>query len=238
VQPARYQLPPGKSTTVRLFVGHAEKLKEYPHVTPAFKRFVAIGPKRSVAVKGTLGKTPAGTVALSDKGVHAIVYDSHHSFVRLEAARFEKYLREKGLDHVIAERKRRGESGADGKESYARCAKALVRVGKTSRGYQRRVKLPLELTPLDNPFRAKRKVRFVLELDGKPLPGALVELVPLDAKSKSAVASARTSKKGIVRFRIPKAGRWMVASVYMRRATRRLSGDWQSFWANVTFRAR
>lgn len=238
VQPQQYTVGSGAQATVQLFVGHGTDLKEYPHVTPAFKRFVAIGPKRTAKVVGKLGATPAGKVTLDHVGVHTVVYDSHHSFVRLDAPKFEKYLHEKGLAHVLAERARRGESKREGRESYARCAKALIQVGKARRGFDRRVKLPLELTPLDNPFRAKRKVRFVLEFRGQPLSNSLVELVPLHASDKSAVASARTDAKGQVRFRIPKSGQWMVSSVHMRRAKKPISGDWESFWANTTFAAR
>jgi len=238
LQPDSYRTLDSKELVVRLFIGHADKLREGVHVRFAFKRFVAVGPKGTVTVRGKLRGKPAGRVNLKGKGVHTLVYESRHTNSRIELAKFTKYLREKGLQSIIAERARRGESKKDGNESYARNCKALVRVGNGSRGYQRRVKLPLELTPLSNPFRARRNVRFVLERDGSPLAGAKVELISLDAKSKDALTSAITDAKGLVTFKIPKPGRWMLSSIFMRRAQKPITGDWESFWANLTFEAR
>jgi uncharacterized GH25 family protein len=47
--------------------------------------------------------------------------------------------------------------------------------------------------------------------------------------------SARSDKDGRVRFRLPRAGMWMVKAVHMIAAQPDAQADWQSFWASLTF---
>ena len=60
---------------------------------------------------------------------------------------------------------------------------------------------------------------------------------PTKGDLTSGVVKAKTDAKGQVRFVIPRTGRWMVAATHMLRAKKPISGDWQSFWASLTFEA-
>ncbi|MBT8493005.1 MAG: DUF4198 domain-containing protein [Deltaproteobacteria bacterium] len=235
VNPDRFVVAVGQSVPVRLFVGTPGTIKEHPYRSKATVWFYAHGPGRRWVIAGKNYYRPAGSFRGSKPGVHTLVFRSNHSYIELPPAKFETYLRHEGLRSIVAERKRRGESERPGRESYARHCKALVQVGGKSDGFDRRVGLPFELTALDDPFAAKAgtRVRFALTLDGKPHAGALVELMSLG--DMEVAAAATSSSKGIVALKIPKAGRWVVATTHMRRAPAGVKGDWESLWATLTF---
>ena len=69
-------------------------------------------------------RLPATLPPGSGSGV--FVYASAASAISLEASRFEPYLREEGLDFVLAARRLAGQSAFPGHERYSRAAKALV----------------------------------------------------------------------------------------------------------------
>src|SRR5205085_894842 len=77
-------------------------------------------------IGGEPGDDPAGTIALRRPGAALAVYRSRPTPVRLEAAAFESYLRDEGLDAVIAWRAANGESGAPGVEIFSRNAKTVL----------------------------------------------------------------------------------------------------------------
>ena len=49
-----------------------------------------------------MGARPAGGVRIDAEGTHCLIYRSRFSYLELPAQKFESYLREEGLEHVIA----------------------------------------------------------------------------------------------------------------------------------------
>lgn len=235
IQPSAFIAPGNAEIAARLLIGHGDEINEFPYLSHFIVRFEIHGPDGVEKVKSRNASRPAVKTRLGRAGIYTVAYQSRHSYVELEAERFVPYLREEGLTEIIAERERRGEAEKSGQESFARYCKALIRVGKSKKGFDRKLGLPFELTAIDNPFTAGRKstLRFVLEYQGKPMSGAHVELISLDDLDDKLVG--RTDKRGRVSFKIPHAGRWMVASTHMRRAPSSVKGDWESFWATLTF---
>src|SRR6185503_3389608 len=95
-------------------------------------QFVLQGAGTSVPVVGMPGADPAGAVRVGERGAAMLLYRGTPQPIVLEAAKFESYLREEGLEHVLAARAKAGNSDAPGRERFGRCAKALLAVGGVS----------------------------------------------------------------------------------------------------------
>lgn len=235
VQPGDFTPAKGMRLLIRLLVGHDQEIDEVERKPERIVSFALHGAGKSETIQGRAKDKPAGKIQMGGDGIYTIVYQSTHAYIELEADAFTRYLGDEGLEHVIEERARLGESDRKGQESYARYCKALVRVGNAQKGFDRKIGLPIELVALTNPFTAGKgkKLRFALEFEGEPLANALVELVSLDDLTRK--FQARTGKDGRVSFTMPGPGKWMVATTHMRRAPKALKGDWQSFWASLAF---
>jgi uncharacterized GH25 family protein len=169
-------------------------------------------------------------------GLAWIVYRSLESPLSLDADKFEEYLREEGLESVVVERSRRGESGKPSRELFSRAAKALVQVGGAgSAGFDRLLGLALELVPERNPYalRSGEELPVRLLSRGRPVAGALVSALPYG--NPEAKQSLRSDRDGRVRFRGIGPGVWLVKAVQMARVTDDPNADWRSVWASLTF---
>lgn len=80
-------------------------------------------------VVGRDGVDPAGFLRSDLPGLLVIGYHSHPSAVELSAEKFNRYLREEGLETIAALRARRHETEASARELFSRCAKSLVLSG-------------------------------------------------------------------------------------------------------------
>src|SRR5262249_18742416 len=153
-----------------------------------------------------------------DAGLNVIVFQSDHSFVEIEPAKYAEYLKVEGLDEVQAERERRGETAQPGRDSFQRFDKTFVRVGDAEpAGFERAVGLPIELVPETNPFTwTGGELVLRLELDGKPRANQQVKLMHLSAPFK--ILLARTDADGRARFTPEERGGWVASTVYQHRA--------------------
>jgi uncharacterized GH25 family protein len=120
------------------------------------------------------------------------------------------------------------------RELYARCAKALVRVGGGD-GLDRSVGLPLELVAEANPYTvpaAERLVVRVLHL-GRPIAGVLVKTFNRD--DPEAPRLLRSDAEGRVAIDVSRRGEYLVSAVYMTIPAATEKADWSSLWATLTF---
>lgn len=240
IEPASHRPEANSLLTARLMIGHADDKEAYARNPKHLAEFTLLGANSSHDLVGRPGADPAGSVRLPGNGNFVLNYRSNTSFLEMKAGKFEAYLIEEGLEHVVAERKRLGESGKAGRESYSRCAKALLRTpGSSSAGFDRSLGLPLELVPVSDPFafQAGEKnsaLPFLLLSNEKPLVGAKVHAQSLDHPTVSEI-SGRTDEKGIVRLALPVGGRWVVSAVEMSRAEGAANHDWRSYWASLSF---
>jgi uncharacterized GH25 family protein len=239
IEPASWRPEASSILQVRLRVGDFALGDEAQRDEERILRFELAGEGIQRPIVGRDGGTPAGFVRLAGGGVHVLGYEGRPASVELDSAKFEAYLRERGLDEVLAERARTGEAKRGARERYARCAKAIVRVGgEGGPGWDRALGLALELVP-EGPPRPKAGGGAELDLrlvhQGEPLGGALVRAMPLKGPVPEAdVLGVRTGPAGQVRLQLPHPGPWLVASVHMRRAPAGSDCDWESLWASLT----
>lgn len=222
--------------------GHAETHEE-PCADEARARGTTEHPSVEIDVVGREGATPAGLARFTAAGLQRVAYVSKPSHIELEPATFESYLRDEGLEWVIDERERLGESALPGRELFSRKAITAVCVGECESHYGDPLDLDLELVAARNPAAVPVGESLELRLlrDGEPLADRLVTLQPLDESSERSTVRARTDDDGVVAFEIPRHGAWLVATVDMQRAPAEVRereerpADWISRWATLTF---
>jgi uncharacterized GH25 family protein len=238
IEPSTFRPAVGSTVALRLVVGQGFRGDALPRNTALIVRFVLVGDGGETPVAGRPADEPAGSVRVDRPGLQIAGYRSRTTQVSLEPAKFEEYLREEGLEAIIAERARRGESQKPSRELFSRCARALLQAGDAApSGSDRPLGFTLELVAEKNPYAlapgAELAVRITYE--GKPLPNALVAALSYDEPDRK--LSQRSDANGRVVFRLPKAGVWLVKAVHMVRTKDNPDADWESFWASLTFEA-
>lgn len=179
---------------------------------------------------------------------------SKRSFLELDAAKFNEYLKEEGLDAVLEARKTNKEDGEPGLELYQRCAKMMMRVldrdsakkeTKDSSFILKPVGLPIELIP-DRDFTNTppgTNVSVQVLYQNAPLRNALAHIFRRDssgAASRPAPLTPRTDDNGNIAFTLSSAGEWLVSCVHMVAASNTTDPDhpeakWESFWGSLSW---
>lgn len=235
IEPSTFRPAVGASVGIALRVGEGFRGDPVPRTPARIERFVLASASRETPIEGVAGHDPAGVARVSEPGVQVVGYRSNASRVDLEAAKFEQYLKEEGLDAIVAERARRGDSGKPSREIYSRCAKSLLAAGAGSKtGHDRELGFTLELVPEKNPYAYTSGGPFPVRLRyrGKPLAGTLVVALAREAPEKR--LSARTDAQGRVSLALA-PGAWLVKAVHMVPAREDSGADWESLWASLTF---
>ncbi len=238
IEPSTFTPAPGQRVSFRLQIGQGLRGDPFPRDPNLIARFIAAGPAGDMPVPGRVLGDPAGVVMVQEPGLYMIVYDSYRYPVELDAAKFETYLKDEGLEKISALRAKRGQSAAGAREVFSRCAKSLLAVGGGgAAGWDRVFGEHLELVAEKNPYAlaggGELPVRLLYE--GKPLAGALVQALQRDRAG--AKVTARTDAKGRARLKLDRAGFWLVKAVHMVPAPQDTGADWESFWASLTFEA-
>jgi uncharacterized GH25 family protein len=236
VEPSTFTLESGGRLGVRLCVGDGFEGWSLARNAGRIEKFVATGPAGEQPISGLDGSEPAGVARFTAPGEYVIAYRSNRAFTEMPAAKFDEYLRDKGLDRIIA---LRAKQGADQRrvmrEAYSRHSKALIRVGNAGRAMDRRMGLRLELVaaPELSPADGDDLHTYQLLYEGRPLEGALV--VAARPGTSDDDLKVRTDVRGRASFRLPASGMWRVAAVHMIRAPRNVPAEWESLWASLTF---
>jgi uncharacterized GH25 family protein len=239
IEPSSFRPAPGARVAVRLRVGQDLKGDPVPRETARIERFAAVGPAGETEVPGVPGTDPAGVVSPASAGLLWIVYDSSHDSVELDAAKFDRYLGEEGLERIRTLRASRSAGDRPVKEIYSRCAKSLLSVGGPAgagAGYDRALGLELELIPERNPYGLKAGEELPVRLlyHGKPLDGALIVALSKGG-SPAAKISVRSDRNGRAGLLLDRPGLWLIKAVHMIPAPAGSGADWESLWASITF---
>lgn len=237
IQPSSFRPAVGAPVRVELRVGDTYPGEPVPRRDERIVKFVSVGLDGERAIAGMNEREPAGMVRFERPGAYILAYRTNHADVTLEPVKFEGYLREKGLEAIVAARAERNESGKNGVEKYSRSVKSLVLVGGGAKAaeFDRAIGLDLELVAESNPYATSpgEPLRFRLLYMGKPLANALVTAASPEVATSP--TPQRTDAEGRVTFRLPAAKMWKINAVHMVRATPELGADWESIWASLTF---
>ncbi len=237
LQPSTFSPAVGENVRLAIQVGmefRGETRPFNPVRVAALKHFSASGAEDWTPQVAATLDFPA---TFTTPGTHVVAYDSKPSFIELEGGEFTEYLKEEGLDSVIAERARAGESAKPGRERYQRCIKSILQVGGKSDGsYAVATGQRLELIPQSNPaaLRPGDTLRVRVLFAGQPLAGAKVRAWHRQG-DKLTTLDAHTAADGEVSFALPLAGEWMLSTIRMARVSGEAKADWESHWGNLTF---
>jgi len=237
IEPTSFSPRAGEIVGVRLKVGMNLAGDPVPRVPELVNQFVVASAFDRKAVSGRSGGDPAGVLRVDGPGLRVIGYYSNPSWIELPPEIFNAYLKEEGLDSIIAVRALRNQSGASARELYSRCAKSLVLSGSADEAEgDRTLGFPLELVAERNPYalRADEDLTVRLTYEKRPLAGALV--VAINRANPAEKVSGRSDRDGRVRFKLRPGGMWLVKAVHMVAAPAGSKADWQSYWASLTFR--
>jgi uncharacterized GH25 family protein len=237
IEPSTFHPAVGDRVTAALRVGQKLSGDPLPRIPSLIDRFVIKDESGTEGpVVGRPGSDPAGIALISDAGLHWIGYQSTPYPVALEAQKFEDYLKDEGLEKIIAQRKKNSQSTAPGRERFYRCAKSLLDTpGGASHGFDSPLGFTLELVPRKNPYKIQPGGELPLSLlfRGKPMANVLVVAMSKDDPDKA--VRARTDAKGHVTLKLAHAGFWLIKAVNMEAAPADAGVDWESWWASITF---
>ncbi len=246
IEPDAFRPVPGATVALVLRVGHAGEVETFPRDPSHLRSFICVDESGRRDVDGLRGKSPAGELAARVVGPIVVAYESQPRPSTLEPAKFDDYLRAEGLESIIEERRVRNESDLPGRERYSRCAKTVLRVegdgAANAAGvgalFGRALGMPVEIVPEVDPTAITPGASIAVQLlsGGAPMAGALVRLEPLDAAEPR--SAARTDAAGRVTLPVPRAGRFRVATVRVRRATDGGVAEWETHFASLTFESR
>lgn len=110
IEPSAWRPRAGDELAAALRVGDEFPGEPVARDDLRIERFELVGPSGATSFAGERGKDPAGRAKLADAGLHVLGYRSRRRYIELEAEKFEAYLREEGLERVVGERSRLGES--------------------------------------------------------------------------------------------------------------------------------
>lgn len=236
IEPTSFRPEVGSVVGIGLRVGEGFDGDPVPRAAEKIERFVLLSRSGARDVEGVPGRDPAGVTRVAEPGYLVVGYRSRHSRVELPAEKFEEYLKEEGLEKIVATRAARGESDRPSREIYSRCAKAILDAGGAgTRGHDEVLGFRLELVPERSPKEVGggRSMPVRLLFERKPLAGALVVAMKREDPEKR--LSARSDESGRVVFDLPRGGVWLVKSVHMVPAPGPSGADWESLWASLTF---
>ena len=207
--------------------------------------------RRDLLAAGAEGQTPVARTRL-ESGAALVVMDRKPQAITIEAAKFNEYLAEEGLEAIVAQRARLGQSDMSAREVYLRFLKVLLQerdpaAVTANTLYKRRVGERLEILLENDPgqLRPDGRLKVKVLFEDKPLAGAKI-FACRRAKTEGKgpmVLSATTSPNGLAEFALDQSGLWMVRLVHMRAEATSAKPDvnapqWESFWAAYTFAGR
>lgn len=241
LEPESFFLRPGDRSVVHLYVGEALKQDEervYQSSKTSLFRLFSAGAEFDLTSSIREDDLPLMTFSAEKEGNYLLAMERNWSYITLEPDKFEDYLREDGMEYIIADRAKLGESKKEGKERYSRYLKSLLQVGgRRDKTFAKRIGSTLEIVPLENPY--SKKVGDTLDVQvlfaGRPLAGKKIfadNRVGKDVKTQSVM----TDKNGYATIKLDHAGIWLVRLVFMQRCAKNCEGaDWESFWGAITF---
>jgi hypothetical protein len=163
-----------------------------------------------------LGNSLATDIALpSTPTTYVVVMSVKGHFLSMAPDEFEAYLKEEGLDALVAERARRGETVKPSRERFWRQAKVLISTGKGAVGHLTKpTGLIAELIPNSDltQLRLGENVNVRLLYQGQPVNNAQIALTSSSTAKQSRVQLRRTDSEGRAHFKLIGSGPYLLAS--------------------------
>lgn len=238
--PATFRPKPGKR--LQLAFHNGDSFPESENVSPIARTRDAqvLSKTGSAPITGLResGKKVIGGAKLPGGGDLILTGRTIPNLIELQPEKFEEYLKEEGLAHVMKWRADNGQSKTPGKERYSKYVKSLVLAGKPSGYFNHVVGFTIEIVPETNPSLLKpgEMLPVVVLFRGKPAADLQVEsaVAPPSGPTKVTIAG-RTDKDDRIAVPVESKGKWRLHALLMERCAEPAVADWESFWASLTF---
>lgn len=243
LQPRSYTLPIPGADVLSVLIGHGPDRQHWPVGNDHVVQFVSFGPSGKTDRKNELtlqSGTVDGLLRFAEPGTHLLAFQSTVASSNLPAIRYNGFAQAEGLTIPLTERARLQRTGDNGRELYARRAKAIVQVGpvdpRQAALVTRRLGLNLEIVPERNPLTLEpgQTLPVRVYFDGQPLGGALVKLTNLGADAKP-VELHRSDAQGRAVFSLPNQGTWLINVIWSTRLRNNPAADYQTVFSSLTF---
>jgi uncharacterized GH25 family protein len=245
VVPSLWRAAPGQTVTVLTEVGGRFPDGDSFTTPDRIESVRLIGPGTDVTLPAAYRREGDGLAADASlpaaPGTYVALVTVRPRTTDKPADVFNAHLAHQGLDHIRAERERRGETEAPARESYSRYGKTLIRAGEGGdrTAVTRPAGAPMEIVPLVDPttLAAGGRLRVRVLFDGAPLRDVLVGGIYATAKVKPDEwpLTARTDAGGEVEFTLTPAGPWLIRAVHMVRRAGDAPAEYDTYWASLTF---
>ncbi len=179
------------------------------------------------------------TIAFTAPGTHVLGASIKPRLLSLPGAEFNAYLKEEGLDDVLARRASQKRLNEPSKERYSKYVKAILQVGDTPTDtYAVALCLAADIVLEDNPERLRpgSRVRVRCLVDGKPWAGKTVFAGGRRGSTDRRLPQQRlvTDADGRAVLDITAAGAWYVKFVAMVQVNEP-EANYESKWATLSF---
>jgi len=241
LEPLEFNVEVGTNIQAHIKVGEGLNGDSYAFFPRNFERFDLTVNAKTAVLKNRFAKKPAVDQTTTTNGLHILTYQSKPSRLRYEKReKFEKFLKEEGIEWVLKAHLERGLPELDFTELFKRFAKTLVKVGD-GKGSDRLIGMPFEWVVLTNPYTETSSKTVVAQLffDGKPFENSAVNVF-IKRDNKVSRVSLKTDFKGKVEVPVSDGGLFLINAVHMvipDQADLRLKqAEWMSLWASTTFK--
>jgi hypothetical protein len=200
-------------------------------------RISSVSGKAGVENLQIAGKETFGDVIVPAGGGLILSVATVPNFIELAPDKFVAYLKEEGLDQVMAWRGSHHEEAKPGRERYTKFAKSLLR-GEGKDDYsQQPLGLKIEIVPLTNPYdlHVGSTLPVWVLFEGKPAAGLQLEAARAGRAGSKTTVIGRTGSDGRINIPVDQTGQWRLHSLRMERCLEPTVADWESSWASLTF---
>jgi uncharacterized GH25 family protein len=228
---------PGAQATITAGIGEHFPTRTQTRMTEsAFEEWRMLGAAGTVPVANDFVKAGlefTTKVSLPAPGAYLGVAVISAQTIEMKGDEFTDYLKEEGLDAIVAARQAAGESASTTTERFGRYAKIALRTGSGPGAHiTRPARLKVELVPAVDPtsLRAGQPLTVQFLSGGTPVANATVMAV-----SGGVAARAQTNADGRATFTIDRPGPWLIKTIHMVRLPAGSPTVWESSWATLTF---
>lgn len=174
---------------------------------------------------------------VQESGNHLIAIKTKASYIEMEGAAFNEYLKEDGMSNILDYRIKNNLKDKGAREYYQRCAKTLLQVnGVNDESYKINSGMSLEIIPQNNPYtKGVKELNVYFEFKGKPLSNYQVRTWCKKDGKLIVKSFHQTDANGFAKLSIKEKGEWMISVVKMELYTATDKADYESYWGSYTF---
>ncbi|MGB3721199.1 MAG: DUF4198 domain-containing protein [Pacificimonas sp.] len=246
LQPETFRPEAGASVATQLYVGHGADRTRWGVSNTHVIEFEARTASGSVDQTSTLslgaGEADAAPV-FGTAATHVLTMMSRNSMSTLPAQQFNDYVSDAGITPIADARRAAGTEATEGRESYSRRAKAILKVCAADKPDDPVAATPvghkLEIVPMVDPawLADGRALPVKVLYEGKPVDGATLKVTDL-SRDRPLAEGVITTAEGTALLNLPSRGEWLITTIWSSALERDPAADFDTIFASLSFDSR